>query len=513
MRKLGWFALGLGGVACVAFSACGGDDSPYSVFDAGNGNRGDGNVGDSTLGDGNNGDGACTGPFCNSGGDSGACVNLCQNQVTCPPGADGGPVTTTISGTVYDPADHVPLYDVAVYVPNAPLSPIVHGATCDQCGSTLSGDPLVATLTDPSGHFVLQNVPVAANIPLVMQVGKWRRRINITSVNACVDNPITDKTLTRLATKPQETSPDDDIPQIAITTGGADPLECLLPEIGIDPGQFTNVAGGGRVNLYQGNGGSTLSTPTASATNFWADNGSAGTSPLVDYDMVMLGCEGNTYPNEKPASALSAMQNYANVGGRVFGTHYHYYWIQSSPAPWPSTATTWDHGGDPTNQNNWPVLIDQTFPKGQAFAQWMLDNGGSTTLGTFDIAQARHDVDAVDQNPTSNPVSTRWVYSNPTMPNTGDPALVEYYSFNTPVFLNGAPDSGPDGGPAQCGKVVFSDLHIGNENNIGNDPGPFPANCVQTGGLTPQEKALEFLLFDLSSCVQNDTQPPPPPVR
>jgi hypothetical protein len=502
---LAWLAL-LGGVATVAFTACGSDDG--SGFDSGNGDGGNG--GDSTVPD-----GPCVGPFCTFDGttpDTGnnQCTNLCLKQVACPPGADGGKVTTTLSGTVYDPADQVPLYNVAVYVPNAPLSPLTHGATCDQCGATLSGDPLVSTLTDATGHFVLENVPVDSNIPLVMQIGKWRRRINIPNVAQCVDNPITDKTQTRLATKPQETSPDDDIPQIALTTGGADALECLPLKIGIDPGQFTNTGGGGRVNIYNGTGGAQMTSATTSATSFWANNGATGTSPLSSYDMVMLGCEGSTFPAEKPASALQAMQDYANIGGRVFGTHYHYYWIQSSPAPWPGTAT-WNHSTDPTNQTNWPVLIDQSFPKGAAFAQWMLNNGGSTTLGTFNVAEARHDVDAVNQLPTNDPESIRWVYTNPTTPTTGNPKLVEYYSFNTPVYEGGVPEAGADGGPVyQCGKVVFSDLHVASGNTPG---GTFPANCTQKGGLTAQEKALEFLLFDLSSCIQNDYNPPPPPVR
>ncbi len=500
MRKLGWFALALGG-AGAAFSACGGDDNPYAVFDGSSGDDGNNNNGDGAFDAGN--DGGCTGPFCtfDSSADAKPCTNLCLKQVSCP-STDGGKVTTTLSGTVYDPADQVPLYNVAVYVPNAPLSPITHGATCDQCGSTLSGDPLVSTLTDAAGHFVLENVPVDSNVPLVMQVGKWRRRITIPTVSSCVDNALADKTQTRLATKPNETSPDDDIPYIALTTGGADALECLPLKIGIDPGQFTNISGGGRVNLYQGTGGSTMSGGIPSATNFWANNGSAGTAPLKDYDMVMLGCEGNTYPVEKPLPALQAMQDYANVGGRVFGTHYHYYWIESSPAPWPGTAT-WNHGGDPTNQANWPLLIDQTFAKGAAFAQWMLNNGGSSVLGTFTVSAARHDVDSVNQTPPTDPESTRWVYSDPGTPTAGNPKLTEYYSFNTPVFEGGVPDGGQ-----QCGKVVFSDLHVASGNNPG---GTFPANCVQKTGLTAQEKALEFLLFDLSSCIQNDSQPPPPP--
>ena len=66
-------------------------------------------------------------------------------------------------------------------------------------------------------------------------------------------------------------------------------------------------------------------------------------------------------------------------------------------------------------------------------------------------------------------------------------------------------------GPTQCGRVVFSTFHWSTRRATGSSPPPaWPAP------MTPQEKVLEFMLFDVASCVQPDKEPPSvfrPPCR
>jgi hypothetical protein len=460
------------------------------------------------------------------------CVGLECQQTSCTLGpcqqkacASGG--KTTVHGTVYDPAGKVPLYNVVVYVPKGDVPPLASGASCDRCdGNSVSA--VASALTDTHGNFVLNDVPVGNNIPLIMKVGKWRRQIKIPTVTACSDLALTDVNQTRLPRKQSE----GDIPLIAITTGGADSMECLPRRMGLDDSEFTTDGGKGRIHLYAGgevaqmgggmggrdagggggtsyistkafdatlNGGATL-TP---ATTVWGD-----VDHLKKYDLVILSCEGALNEDSKPATALKAMYDYESLGGRVFASHWHRYWFSNGPAPVPTIATWRDVTPDPPSPS--VGTIDTSFPKGQALAEWLVNVGASMTAGQLSISDGRENVTAVKAT-----LARSWI----TIPSAaggggGRPGggggashpIVEYLSFNAPI---GVPET------QQCGRAVFNDLHVSTSGENGKDtPGqPFPTGC-QVRDLTAQEKAVEFLLFDLTSCVQPDDKiPEPPPIN
>jgi hypothetical protein len=426
------------------------------------------------------------------------CEGLACQQVEC----DNG-VTTTVSGIVTAPNGTLPLYNAIVFVPNAPLDPLADGASCDRCGS-VSGKPLVATLTGVDGKFLLKNVPVGKDIPLVVQVGKWRRELKLPGVNKCTDNPITDANLTRLPKNKAE----GHIPRIAVTTGRCDQLACLLPKLGLDPSEYSLPSGTGRLHLYRGAADSSATSPTTNvpapaptgtpdAPTLWSDP-----KKLANYDMVMLSCECAEHVETKPDAARAALYDFTQAGGRVFASHYHYVWAQTGAL---SGTAQWLGGSSSNASSAPPYQVDQTFPKGKAFAEWLVGVGAATTLGEIPISQPREDVGAV-VTPTQ-----RWVYGKRwavpgIIPDPIIPESAKYLNVNTPV-----------GKPAdqQCGKFVFADMHLyGGDIQSPTTALPddkFPTSCSTT--MTPEEKALAFLFFDLSACIQDDTKPPSAPIK
>ena len=432
-------------------------------------------------GAGGTGGAAGTGGVAGRGGAGGtggatACTNLACRQSTCRLGnCVQSPCTpgtvTTLSGHIYDPAGKVPLRGVTVYVPNRALAPIPDGPSCDACTTTLSGEPVVAAKTDASGAFVLgsaaADVPTGANVPLVIQVGKWRREVTVANVPACADTPLTDLDMTRLPRSQSE----GHLPRIALTTGSSDALECWLRKIGIWDSEFTAESGSGRVNMFAGTGtGAYDSGTTFTPASPWWDS----LSNLSRYDVIIHACDGVKAPPNKSAQARQALKDYADMGGHVFGTHWEGYWFASGPAPWPELAT-WIDMADPPNPLT--ASVDTGFAGGVVLADWLVNVGGSVTRGEISLLGAKRTIGA------AGTAARRWTQ-------TFNPVAVQYLDALTPV------------GGAACGRIVLADVHVasgpGGATYDSSAPDrPFPSGCVTTD-LSPQEKALEFMFFDAS---------------
>jgi hypothetical protein len=559
------------------------------------------------------------------------CTGACSQIPTCNPG-----VTTTLTGKVYDPAGRNPLYHVLVYVANDPTDPALKtfpvGVTCDVCGASAAGSPLISTpgATDPpageytgvDGSFTLKNVP-AGNVTLVIQLGRWRRTFPINVAKPCLPNAIADKTLLMPSTKAQ-----GNIPLMAMVTGNADSLECVLRKMGINKSEFTDPAQGGRVQFYTGTGnaGQTIDAATPTQDALFAV---AAGKPVIDnYDMTILSCQGAEYA--ETAANQTALRNYADTGGRVFSTHYSYSWLRNNdanPAAAAGTADNWSevakwHVDENDRANSAVGIIDKVSnPKGNAFQGWLEAVGASVVgSGTTNVIVIRHDTDLISAVPGQ---TQQWLYRNGDNARTcattggtctgaascGSPKVCSiatnvacttnnncaarvctnrpgttcnvnndcrfgggdngncrnntcvdnsctgndytgehtplHFTFNTPVNLKEDLTKTP---PAvQCGRVLFSDFHVfdANENgetfpaecgkNVSRSPAnnagtcTTDANCTGTcaagkcpwgtacttnaqcastcsGGvcldpMNPQEKLLEFMIFDLGSCV------------
>jgi hypothetical protein len=121
-------------------------------------------------------------------------------------------------------------------------------------------------------------------------------------------------------------------------------------------------------------------------------------------------------------------------------------------------------------------------------AKWLVANDASQTEGKIAIENPARNVASVKTG-----MAQRWIYE----PSTKQ---VRYFSFNAPV-------SAP--ADQQCGRVAFTDIH--SRERLGAFT--LPGQC-DSSAMTPQERALEFLLFDLAACVQPDSEmPKPPPIK
>jgi hypothetical protein len=434
-------------------------------------------------------------------------------------------------------------------------SPLVTAATDTTGAFTLSNVPVGSNipLVIQTGRWRRQTV-----IPSVASC------VN-TPLPTCT--AVTAKSGACLTSLPQ-TKAQGDIPKMAFATGAVDSLECVMRKVGVQDSEFTQPSGTGRINIYLGDGtvnvpgqgtyhvgGATAGAGTPSETTL------VNTPATLDkYDMVLFPCKGDEVT--RTTAQQTNLINYANAGGRVFATHFSYAWLFND-APFNGTADwnvnqcdshTVPAGYTCSTANGYPPdqtgYVNTTFPKGLELAQWLQNIGASTTLGQIPLNVLRWDT----KQPGAVAPSQEWMQIQDAQ--IGDALM--HYTFNTPVGAAAM---------AQCGRVLFDDFHVENHGYINAQSAygeAFPTECACfadagycetnveccsnrcdanpasatyqtclgaaaschevntactttaqccggtcTGGvcvapMTPQEKLLEFMIFDLGSCVAPD---------
>ena len=405
------------------------------------------------------------------------CYGSCQVQTSCPAGSP-----TTVTGKVYVPNGVDPLPNALVYIPSSQPTAFQQGVQCLVAGTAGSGNPVADTTSATDGSFTLTNVPSGTNIPIVIQSGKWRFQGVIPTVTACATTvapaAATSMPKTNGATTTNGAAGNGvgvgDIPQMALVTGSVDAMECVLRDTGIADSEFTIPSGAGRIHIFKGDSSPGAILPSIPTESTLVNSAAS----LATYDMVLFDCQGDPDVDANSTTQTNLI-NWANSGGRIFGTHYNYSWLYND-APF-STTAEWDvNQGD---LSDGPATINTSFAGGAQLAQWLLDIGASTTLGQVSVNTTRLDLNGV--------VAPTQSWSTLNSGTSNDPHPVMQLTFNTPV--NAAAS-------AQCGRVLFNEYHVF---NVADSGMTFPSECSSTtpAQMTPQEKMLEYALFDLATAI------------
>jgi hypothetical protein len=262
---------------------------------------------------------------------------LCQAVPSCSANA-----LTRLTGTVLSPgrtddntSNQVGVPNAFVYIPRSPRAedlPAIDtgipsdGTSCDRCTEQDLGPVLASAVTNSSGEYTLEgNIPVGADFLLVTKVGKFRRAVSLRLPgSAACDTTNFSAALPDNPTRLPRSSTDGlgaHLPQVAVSTGRIDAMECVFEKMGIAHSEFGNPGSGARVQLYRGgpNAGAAAGATIDANTPF--DAALYTSLPrLESYDLVVADCEGADWDGangfvERDASG-ARVREYVNRGGR-----------------------------------------------------------------------------------------------------------------------------------------------------------------------------------------------------
>ncbi|HJZ86032.1 MAG TPA: hypothetical protein VKN99_12725 [Polyangia bacterium] len=402
--------------------------------------------------------GAAGGPGGSGGGGGGP--SSCQQIPSCPGGA-------VVTGKVYAPNGTDPIAGASVYIPTG-TDEFPPGLSCDIC-SQGGFSSCAHTFSGIDGSFTLSGAPTGMT-EIDLQKGRFRRRLHLSlSCGTTMLSP----DQSRLPRNGSE----GDLPKIAVANGDWDKLECVLRKIGLDASA---------IDVFN----HTLDFSEAGKP----DLGSlvANLDQLKSYHIVFINCSDNSLESYlSQPQVVGNLHSYVSMGGRLYVTDWSYDHVEQVPQ-W-APLVCWQGSSCPQTPEPMHAAalgrngleVNATI-EDMNLKQWLTELGATNPDGTVHIT---HFLDQwIMQKSNVAPVR-EWV-RGPVQ--SGDGSINALLPLTFTFDYNG------------CGRVLYSSYHtLGRDNDLCGLGGPgchFPDYC-DGSPLSPQERILEYLIFEISTCV------------
>jgi hypothetical protein len=378
----------------------------------------------------------------------------------------------TIKGTVYAPNGSDPVPGATVFIPSLVPELFPPEVRCEVCGQLGTAANFWQTNSAYDGTFELPDV-CPGKRDLIFQNGRFRRFVTV-DVVAKQTLELTGAQ-TRLPKRHAESNAFDAIPKIAVATGDFDKMECVLRKLGLADDAF---------DMYE----AVLTPNMVSPLNYPKFSELVGNlDKLKSYNVVFINCTLNTFEAELAKEDVRKnIASYLEAGGRLYVTDWSYDWIEQLDSyaglidfePGKSDAVP---EGINAAQIGSDGLSVQATIKDSLMAQWLglfpgaIANGKSTISHTSASWVMMHDV---------NSDVKVWVEAEGSSSDgtiTGMRPLTVTYNVN------------------KCGKLLFTSYHTEGREDDFFVP-TFPDYCGENA--SPQDRILEFLIFDIANCVK-----------